>query len=166
MVCFAEPLEVYDLPFAQKPDSVTDVWVIAQAQDIVVGYASFLLRRQVLGKISDHISSHLHGGGAPGRAGGGGGVDAGGVVHKIGVKACCADLLVSQVPGQLMDDSADHLQMPQLLRTDIGQQPLELGVGHGEPLAEVTQGRTQLTIWAPKWCQGMKAWPPAALGGR
>lgn len=116
MVCFAEPLEVYDLPFAQKPDSVTDVWVIAQAQDIVVGYASFLLRRQVLGKICDHIPSHLHGGGAPGRAGGGGGVDAGGVVHKIGVKACCADLLVSQVPGQLMDDSADHLQMPQLVR--------------------------------------------------
>ena len=74
------------------------------------------IRRQVLGKISDHIPSHLHGGGAPRRAGGGGGVDAGGVVHKIGVKACCADLLVSQVPGQLMDDSADHLQMPQLVR--------------------------------------------------
>ena len=43
MVCFAEPLEVYDLPFTQKPDSVTDVWVIAQAQNIVVGYASLLL---------------------------------------------------------------------------------------------------------------------------
>ena len=41
--CLAEPLEVYDLPFTQKPDSVTDVWVIAQAQNIVVGYASLLL---------------------------------------------------------------------------------------------------------------------------
>ena len=150
MVCFAEPLEVYDLPFAQKPDSVTDVWVIAQAQDIVVGYASFLLRRQVLGKISDHIPSHLHGGGAPGRAGGGGGVDAGGVVHKIGVKACCADLLVSQVPGQLMDDSADHLQMPQLLRAYKG--------------GEMYQFRTGRIQWFQRLASRLPLHPAASAG--
>ena len=73
------------------------------------------IRRQVLSEISDHITSHLHGGGAPRRAGGGGGVDASGVVHKVGVKACGADLLIREVPGQLVDDGADHLQVPQLL---------------------------------------------------
>ena len=31
---------------------------------------------------------------------------------------------------ELVDDGADHLKMSQLLRTDIGQQALELGVGH------------------------------------
>ena len=40
---FAKSLEVYDLPLAQEPDSIVDVWVIAEAENIVVGNASFLL---------------------------------------------------------------------------------------------------------------------------
>ena len=73
MVCFAEPLEVDDLPLTQESDGIADIRVIAQTQDVVVGYAGLLLRRQVLSEISDHIPSHLHGGGAPGCTGGGGG---------------------------------------------------------------------------------------------
>lgn len=45
--------------------------------------------------------------------------------------------------------------MPQFLSADISQQSFQLRVGHGEPLAEVAKGRTQLTIRTPKWRQGM-----------
>ena len=43
MVCFAEPLEVDYLPLAQELDNVVYVRVIAEAQDVIVGDAGFLL---------------------------------------------------------------------------------------------------------------------------
>mgnify|MGYP001348676451 CR=1 FL=1 len=44
--------------------------------------------------------------------------------------------------------SANHLQMPQLLCADVGQQALELGVGHGVALGEVAQRRAELAVRA------------------
>ena len=43
MVCFAEPLEMDDLPFPQKTDDVVHVRIVGQAEDVVVGKAGFLL---------------------------------------------------------------------------------------------------------------------------
>ncbi len=41
--CFAEALEMDDFPGAKEPDGVGDIWIVAHAQDIVVGKAGLLL---------------------------------------------------------------------------------------------------------------------------
>lgn len=72
---------------------------------------------QILREVGDGVAGDGHGRGAPGRAGGGLRVDAGGVVDKIIRKACRLDLLLRERPRQLVHDRADHLQMPQFLST-------------------------------------------------
>ena len=75
---------------------------------------------KILSEVRDGIAGDLHGGGRPGAAGGKLREHTGGVIHKIGVEAGGFDLLLGQIPGQLMDQRADHLQMPQFLRADCG----------------------------------------------
>ena len=75
---------------------------------------------QVLGKVCDGVAGDLHGGGGPGVAGGKLGEYAGGVIHKIGVETGGLDLLLGQVSSQLVNQRADHLQMPQFLCADRG----------------------------------------------
>lgn len=75
---------------------------------------------KILSEVRDGIAGDLHGGGRPGAAGGKLREHTGGVIHKIGVEAGGFDLLLGQIPGQLMDQRADHLQMPQFLRADRG----------------------------------------------
>ena len=45
-----------------------------------------------------------------------------------------------------MDEGADHFQVAQLFCPDVGEQPLEFGIGHGIALTEVAQGCTQLSV--------------------
>lgn len=120
MIRFAEPLEVDHLPLAQELDDVVHVRVVAEAEDVVVGHPGLLLRRQILGQIGDQIALAGHAGGAVGEPGGGGGIHARRAVHKVGVEPGGLDLLIGEVPGQLVDDGADHFQMPKFLRPDVG----------------------------------------------
>ena len=66
---------------------------------------------QILRKVGDHVSGTLDGPGGPGEAGGGGGVDPGGVVHEIAGKGRPLDLLLRQIPGELMDNGGHHLHV-------------------------------------------------------
>ena len=52
------------------------------------------------------------------------------MINEIFGEAGLLDLIYREVSRELVDDGADHLKMPQLLCADIGQQALELGVGH------------------------------------
>ena len=135
-----------DFPLPQEANDIIDVRVVAQAEDVVIGDAGFLLGGQVFRQVGDRISFDGHGGGGPGRAGGSGGVDARGVIHKIGHKAAFFHLRVGQLPRELMYNGADHLQMAQLLGADVSQQALQLRVGHGVALAEIPQRGAKLTI--------------------
>lgn len=119
MVCFAESLEVDDLSGAKESDDIAYIRVIAQAQNVVIGDTGFLLRGQILGQVGDRIAGDLHSSGGPGGAGGKLGKDAGGVVHKVAVKACGFDLLLAEVSGQLMDNGPNHFQVPKLLGPDV-----------------------------------------------
>ena len=47
-----------------------------------------------------------------------------GVIDKIGVKSALFDLVIGQIPCQLVNDRSDHLQMPQFFCADIRQQSL------------------------------------------
>lgn len=137
-----------DLPGPQEANGVVDVRVVGEPQDVVVGKAGFLLRRQVLGQVGDDVAGDLHGGGGPGVAGGELGIYAGGVVHEVGREAGAPDLFLRQIAGQLMDDGPNHLQMAQLFGADVGKQPLQLRPGHGVPLAQIAQRGPQLAVWA------------------
>lgn len=104
-----------DFPLPQEADHVVDIRVVGQAEDVVVGEAGFLLRRQILRQVSDDIARDLHSRGGPGIAGGKLGKDACGVIHEVGVKACGFDLAVAQIAGELVDEGAHHFQMAQFL---------------------------------------------------
>ena len=153
---FAEALEVDDFAGAQELDGIVDVRVVGQAQDVVVGDAGLLLGGHILGEVGENVALDADACGIPGCAGGGSGVDAGRVVHEVGLVSGLFDLLRRHVARELVDDCADHLKVSQLLGTDIGQQPLELRTGHGIALAEVAQRRPQLPIRAPVWQRNAK----------
>ena len=70
---------------------------------------------KILGEIRDGIACDLHGGSRPRIAGGELWEHAGSVIHKIGVETGGLDLLLGQVSSQLVNQRADHLQMPQFL---------------------------------------------------
>ncbi len=74
---------------------------------------------QVLGEVGDDVALHGHGRGGVREAGGGGGIDAGGAVDEVGVEPGGADLLVGELPGELVDDGADHFEVAQLLGADV-----------------------------------------------
>ena len=115
-----EALEMNDLSGAQEFDHVIDIGIVRQPQNVVIGNAGFLLRCQILREIGDDIALYGHGGRVPRKSGGGRGVNAGGVVYEIRIKAGGLDVLFREISGELVDDGSDHLQMTQFLSADKG----------------------------------------------
>ena len=117
---------MHDLPGPQELDDVVDVRVVGQAQDVVIGDPGLLLGGQVLRQVGDQVALDGHGRRVPRGAGGGGGIHPGGVIHKIRLVSRLLDLLRRHVPGQLVDDGADDLQVSQLLgaQRSIGNVPM------------------------------------------
>ena len=111
----AEALEMDDLSRPQEADGIGDVRVIGETEDVVIGDPGLLLGGQVLREVGNGVAGDLHGSGGPGVAGGKLGEDPGGVIHKISLKARVLDLLLRQVPGQLVDDGPHHFQVSQFL---------------------------------------------------
>ena len=116
-VWFAKPLEMDNFTLTQETDDVVYIGIVREAENIVIGDAGFLLCRQIFRQIGNDVAGDLHGGGGPGIAGGKLGKHASGVIHKVGIKAGGSDLLLAEVPGQLVDQGAYHFQMPQFLST-------------------------------------------------
>ena len=105
-----------DLPLPEEPDHVIHIRVIAEPKNVVVGHPGFLLCCQVFRQVGHGVAGDGDSGGVPGTAGGGGGIDTGGVIHEIGRKTGFPNLTVAELPGQLVDDGADHFQVPQFFR--------------------------------------------------
>ena len=103
-----------DLPLPEEPDGVVHIRIIAEPENVVVSHPGFLLRRQILRQIGHRVALDGHRRGIPGEACRRRGIDTGGVIHEIGRKAGFPNLAVAELPGQLVDDGADHFQMPQL----------------------------------------------------
>lgn len=86
---------------------------------------------QILRQVRDDISGRLDAGRSPGEPGGGGGVDAGGVVYEVGREGgTVPDLLVGEIPGELVDDGRDHLHVaqffgPYICIENAHQKPIE-----------------------------------------
>lgn len=74
---------------------------------------------QILGQVSDGVAGDGNAIRAPWGAGGGGGVDRGGMIDEVGRKTALLDVGLRQVPSQLVDDGSHHFQMAQFLGTWI-----------------------------------------------
>ena len=109
---------------------------------------SCTIRSQVLCEVRDGVARDLHGARRPRVTRGELRENARRVVDKVRLEPSLLDLLLGQIARKLVNDRADHLEMPQLLRADVGQQALELGVGHGVTLGEVAQRRAELAVRA------------------
>ena len=129
MVCFAEALEVNNFTLPKKANDIVDVWVIGQAEDIVIGDTGFLLCGQVFGEVGNNIPSDLHGGSRPGIARGELGIYSCGMIHEISVKPGGFDLVIAQIVGELMDQSAHHFQVPKLFCTYQRTKKLQQKIG-------------------------------------
>ena len=114
------------------------------------------LSTQILTQIRHRIAFDLHGSSAPGEARGRSRIDTGGMIHEIGRKGRILDLGIFQIPCQLMDDCADHLQMPQLFRSDIRQQTLQFPEGYRRLFLQASH-RPDVTI--PSWGASTSSFP-------
>lgn len=75
---------------------------------------------KILRQIGNGISLNLHHTAVIYGPGCSVGINTGGMVYKIGSKGRILDLGVLQIPCQLVDDGADHFQMPQFFCTERG----------------------------------------------
>ena len=100
----------------------------------------------ILAQVGDGITSGLHGGRGEGHAAGGLRPDANGVIDEVGCEARIFDLFDGEIPGELVDNGADHLQMSQLLGANIIEETGDPAVGHGKFLRKVAQAGAQFAI--------------------
>ena len=75
---------------------------------------------QVLCEVRDGVARDLHGARRPRVARGELRENARRVVDKIGLESSLLDLFLREISRELVDDRADHLEMPQLLGADCG----------------------------------------------
>ena len=123
---FPETLEVNNFPFSQKLDGVSDIRIIGKSQDIIVCRACFLLGRQIFSQICNDIAFYSNISSCKRDSGCCHWIHTRRVINKIGVKSRFTDLLLCQIPGQLMDDSTDHFHVCQFFSTyrSIGNAPI------------------------------------------
>ena len=99
-------------------------WVSSEMTKSAKKSMLYLVKRslgtQILCKIRDGIALDLHGCGVPGETGSRRWIDPGCVIHKVGRKGRIQDLGILQIPGQLVDNGTDHLQVAQFLSTCRG----------------------------------------------
>ena len=145
---FTEALEMDNFTGPQESDGVRYIRVVTQTKNVVIGYPGFLLCCQVFCKIGDHIAFYADAGGVPGGTRCSGGVDTGGVVSEIGSKTAFPDLILCQVPSQLVNDGAHHFKVSKFFCTDIGKKPLQFRIGHGVTLAQIAQRCSQFAVRA------------------
>ena len=126
-----------------RPEEITKI-----IKSQIKNYENHIVQEEVgtVLVVGDGIARDLHRRRRPRIAGGELREHAGSVIHKIGVETGGLDLLLGQVSSQLVNQRADHLQMPQFLRADVGQQALQLRIGHGVALGKVAQGRAQFLL--------------------
>ena len=73
------------------------------------------IRRHVLYKVGHGVAFYRHGRRIPWSTGSGGRVDPSSVIHEIGRKCGILHLRILQIPRQLVDDRANHLEVSQLI---------------------------------------------------
>lgn len=135
---FTKSLEMHHFPLPKELDGRRHVGTILhQPQDIVVGASCLLLRRHILEQVRDDIPLALELTGIERNTACRLGPDSQGVIHIIFIKTTLLDFIHGEVSGQLIHDCSHHLQMSQLLCSDIIQKPGHLLVGSSKLLGQI-----------------------------
>ena len=145
---FTEALVVDDLPGSEELDGFTDIRILDQAQNVVVGGAGFLFRSHTFVQICDDVSFYLKFTGIEGHTACCLRPDTNGVIHIIIGKSAFLDLFHGEVTGQLVNDGGNHFQMSKLFGSDIRQQSCHFLKGHGITLGQITHAGTHFPVGA------------------
>ena len=105
---------MHDLPLPEEFDDIVHIRVVGKPENVVICHPGLLLCCQTLHQIRHRIALDRHGSGTPGESRGSCGVDTGCVIHKIGRESGVLHLGILQIPGQLVNNRPNHLQVPQL----------------------------------------------------
>lgn len=145
-VCFTEPLEVNDFTGTQEADGIAYVAVVYQAQNVVIGSASLLLRCHILKQICNGIALRLEFAAVKWYPSCRHRPDPNGMIHIIVCKSGFFDLFHGKIPGQLVDNGRYHFKMGKFFCTDIRQNRCHLIIWHGIPLGNISHGSPQLAV--------------------
>lgn len=85
---------------------------------------------QILCQICHGVTLYLHAGSRPWHSRGRGGVDPGSVVYEIRSKCGILNLMILHIPGQLVNECANHFQMAEFFNADVRKKGFELIKGH------------------------------------
>lgn len=113
---FAEALIMHDLSRSEESDWIDHVGIVAEAQDVVICRARLLFCREILVKIRDGIALARDRRRIERNACRRRGIDARGMIDKVGVKALLFDLVLAEIARQLIDDRADHFEVVEFFR--------------------------------------------------
>ena len=143
---FTKPLVMDHFPGPEELNGFTDIIILHNAQDVVIGTSGLLLSCHILVEIRDHIALGLEFARIKGDTACCLGPDTCGMVNVVRAKALFYQLVCRQVPGKLMDNGCNNLKVGQLFRSNIGEGCLALLVRHGVALGQVTHGRAHLAV--------------------
>ena len=107
----AKALVMHNLALAQELDGVAHIGIIRKAQDVVIRYAGLLLGGEVFVDVCQRVARYGDARCTERRAGGRYRVNARRVVDEIRIKALLLNLLLRQIPRQLVHDCSHHLEM-------------------------------------------------------
>lgn len=100
--------------------SIMNTAVISCQFNFMLSLHNRSIRSQVLCEVRDGVARDLHGARRPRVTRGELRENARRVVDKVRLEPSLLDLLLGQIARKLVNDRADHLEMPQLLCTDCG----------------------------------------------
>ena len=113
----AEPLIMHDLARSEEADRVDHVGVVAETQDIVIRRPRLLFGGKTLVKVGDRVALGSNRERVERHSRRRYGIDARRVIDKVGVKAGFLDILLAEIPRELIYDRADHFEVVQFLRS-------------------------------------------------
>ena len=93
LLAVAKALKMDNFTLSEKADRVTDIGVVSEPENVVIGGSSLLLSRHILMQVGDNVALGLEICRSKRRSGGGDGIDSGCVVDEIGVEAACLDFV-------------------------------------------------------------------------
>lgn len=144
---FAEALVVDNLTGTQKANRIFYIVVIAESEDVIVGRSGFLLSRHTFVQVGYRIAFNLHWCSCIGKTCCRLWENSGCVVNKIVTESLFLDFFLGEVFRQLIYYCTDHFKMIKFLCAYVGESAFEFRQGHCKSLTQISQWRTQLTVW-------------------
>jgi len=142
----SEALVVHDLARSEETYRVDDVRIVAEAQDVIVCGSRFLFGSHRFMKVGDRVALAGDCHSAERHAGRRRRINTCGVVYEVGVEARLLDLILAEVARELIHDRADHFEMVEFLRADIGQSRFKLRQRHRESLRKIAYRSAEFAV--------------------